>query len=1084
MILSVLLLCFGFGVQAQTNPLWLRNSAISPDGREIAFTYKGDIFKVSTQGGRAIQITSQSAYDTRPIWSPDGTQIAFASNRDNGFDLYTVASEGGIPKRLTFNSVAEFPITFKDNEHILYEAKIRPDAQDTRFPSYNQVYEVSIKGERPTLFSSLPMENISFNKELTQFLYHDKKGYEDKWRKHHKSSITRDIWISSEPQEEKGERTYNKVTTFRGEDRDPIWTKDEQGFFYLSEEDGTFNIYKSSLDNKTKRQLTTFTKHPVRFLTASNDNLLSFSWNGELYTLREGEEPQKIDVEIVADIKKPKVKHFNFSSAKEMSLSPNGKELAFIYRGDVFVTSTEYSTTQQITDTPEQERSVNFSPDGKALVYAAEREGVWNLYQMKLNNKSDKQFLYTQDFTEEQLTDSKQASFQPLYSPDGKKVAYLEDRTTLKVLSLKSKKSKTVLAGKFNYSYIDGDQYFKWSPDGKWLLSKYIGIGGWMHTDVALVKADGSGELINLTESGYSDSNARFVLDGKAMIWFSDRAGYKSHGSWGAHSDAYIMFFDRKAYDKFLMSKEEEEIYKLEHKEEVEKEKKREEKEKKKEEKNKKKGEIKPEKVKELELELDNRKELILRLTPNSSALVDAYLNKEGNKIYYLTTFEGSYDLWVHDLKDRSSRILVKNAGHSSIEADAKGQKIYLLSRGHIKEISLASGAVKAIGLSGEFNYDPSGERAYIFNHIWKQVKDKFYVKNIHGVDWSGYKEAYQRFLPYINNNFDFAELLSEMLGELNASHTGARYYGGRAARATASLGVFYDKEYKGEGARIKEILPLGPLGKSDISIKEGAIITKINGQEVGKNDIAKLLEGKAGDRILISFSKKEGGKEHEEWIKATSLGLENELLYRRWVDRRSQMVEKLSNGKIGYVHVRGMDSSSFRTVYSQLLGKYRNADAVIIDTRHNGGGWLHDDLATLLSGKVYMKFVPRGQFISNDPFAKWTKPSAVLTCEDNYSNAHGFPWVYKELGIGKLIGAPVPGTMTAVWWENQIDPSIVFGIPQVAIKDLRGEYLENQELFPDIEVYNDPASELRGEDKQLEVAVKELLKQTEKQEK
>ncbi|MGL4780605.1 MAG: S41 family peptidase, partial [Bacteroidales bacterium] len=174
----------------------------------------------------------------------------------------------------------------------------------------------------------------------------------------------------------------------------------------------------------------------------------------------------------------------------------------------------------------------------------------------------------------------------------------------------------------------------------------------------------------------------------------------------------------------------------------------------------------------------------------------------------------------------------------------------------------------------------------------------------------------------------------------------------------------------------------------------------------------------------------------------------------------------------------KGMDSESFRTVYSELLGLNRQKEAVIVDTRHNGGGWLHDDLVTLLGGKLYQKFVPRGQYIGDDPFTKWTKPSVVLMCEDNYSNAHGFPFVYKELGIGKLVGAPVPGTMTAVWWENQIDPSIVFGIPQVGVQDMKGNYLENQELQPDIEVYNSPESQLQGKDDQIKAAVEELLKQ------
>lgn len=214
-----------------------------------------------------------------------------------------------------------------------------------------------------------------------------------------------------------------------------------------------------------------------------------------------------------------------------------------------------------------------------------------------------------------------------------------------------------------------------------------------------------------------------------------------------------------------------------------------------------------------------------------------------------------------------------------------------------------------------------------------------------------------------------------------------------------------------------------------------------------------------------------------EEQVKPISYGTQSGLLYKRWIEKCRTTVDELSGGKIGYVHVKGMDSQSFREVYSELLGRCRDKEAVIVDTRHNGGGWLHDDLATLLSGKEYQRFEPRGQYIGHDPYNKWTKPSCVLMCEDNYSNAHGFPFVYKALGIGKLIGTPVPGTMTAVWWETQIDPTIVFGIPQIGVKDMQGNYLENHQLEPDVEVYNTPEAQLKGDDVQLKEAVKEMLK-------
>ena len=213
--------------------------------------------------------------------------------------------------------------------------------------------------------------------------------------------------------------------------------------------------------------------------------------------------------------------------------------------------------------------------------------------------------------------------------------------------------------------------------------------------------------------------------------------------------------------------------------------------------------------------------------------------------------------------------------------------------------------------------------------------------------------------------------------------------------------------------------------------------------------------------------------------VKAIDIARQNALLYDRWVERNRRLVDKLSGGRIAYVHVQGMNSPSFRTVYSELLSdKNRQKKAAIVDTRHNGGGWLHDDLVTLLAGKEYQCFMPRGQYIGSDPYNKWLKPSCVLVCEDNYSNAHGFPWVYKELKVGKLVGTPVPGTMTAVWWETLIDPTMVFGIPQVGCVDMRGQYMENNLLRPDIEVYNNPARSTEGEDEQLEAAVKAMLEE------
>ena len=1077
-------LLFTTNVLAENDPLWMRYPAISPNGETIAFTYKGDIYTVPANGGKATQLTTHPAHDTRPIWSPDGSKIAFASDRNGNFDIFIMDMEGGSPKQLTTHSANEYPETFSDAKHILYSAAIQQDAKDSQFPSgqFPQIYRIGINGGRPELYSSLAMESLALNKKGDKLLYQDKKGYEDPWRKHHQSSITRDIWLCTLGRE----HSFQKITSFKGEDRNPVWATDGSSFYYLSEEKGSFNIFKNDLTGRNSRQITNHTMHPVRFLTSDNNGNLCYGYDGEIYTVKEGTQPKKVDVQIISDkVENDLIHQLKASGATDIAVSPNGKEVAFIVRGDVYVTSVDYETTKQITNTPQQERDLDFSPDGRSLVYSAERGETWGVYQSSLVRKDDKYFTYAQELKEEPLVVTSQTSFQPMYSPDGKEVAFLENRTTLRVINLKSKQVRTVLDGKYNYSYADGDQHYQWSPDSKWFLAKYIAVGGWNNTDIVLVKADGSGEMTNLTESGYSDNNAKWVLDGKAMIWSSDRAGYRSHGSWGAQGDVYIMFFDGEAYDKFRLSKEEQALLdeeKQDQKSDTDKGKDKDAKKDKDKDKDKNKDKKEEPTVEPLKFDLANRKDRIMRLTVNSSFLGDAVLTPKGDKLYYCAAFESGYDLWEHDFKENTTKLLIKGVGGGSMFADKKGENIFLISGGQLKKIEVKNSKTAPIAFKAEFSYRPAKEREYIFHHTWRQVLDKFYDPEIHGIDWAGYEKAYEKYLPHINNNYDFVEMLSEMLGELNGSHTGARYYSASSTPATASLGAFYDNGYTGDGLKVEEIIAKGPLTKADSKIKPGCIIEKIDGTSIKSGeDYYPLLNGKAGKKVLLSVYNPTTKERFEEQVKPITYGVQSNLLYKRWVEQKRQMVEKLSNGRIGYVHIKGMNSESFREIYSDMLGRYREKEAIIVDTRHNGGGWLHEDLAILLSGELFAQFMPRGQFIGNDPFNRWLKPSCVLMCEDNYSNAHGFPWTYKTLKLGKLIGAPVPGTMTAVWWESQIDPSIVFGIPQVGMKDMQGRYLENLQLEPDIEVYNSPESQLKGEDHQLEEAVKEMLKEVNK---
>ncbi|MBQ1974072.1 MAG: PD40 domain-containing protein [Paraprevotella sp.] len=1068
---------------AEGVPSWLRGNSISPDGSTLAFCYRGDIFTVPTKGGLAKQITTHTAYDTNPVWSPDGKSIAFNSDREGSMDVYLVHAEGGAPKRLTTHSRNEMLLDFLDNENVLFAAYGTPTTTDIQFPStvYTQVYKVGVKANRPELYSELTMADVNVGPK-GMVLYSDVKGYEDKWRKHHTSSITRDIWLYDGTD-------YKQLTTFNGEDREPVWAADGKGFYYLSEQDGTFNVYYRTLDDaSTCKQLTQFKGNPVRYLNVSKTGVLSFSYDGELYTLEPGKKPAKVNVEIVQDnLHREAIKQLISGGASEVSVSPKNKEIAFIANGDVFVTSLDYTTTKQITQTPERERTIDFAPDGRSLVYASERNGVWQVFQTKLIDESEKNFTYCTQMKEERLTDGKKTSFQPQFSPDGKKIAFLEERTALCVMSLDNKKITTVMPSKWQYSYTDGDQNYSWSPDSKWLLTQYLGTGGWNIPDIALVRADGKGEIVNLTNSGYSDRQPQWVLDGKAMIFKSDRAGYRSHGSWGAEDDMYIMFFDVEAYERFRMNKEE--LALLEEREKAEKEEKKKAEEKAKEEENKKKSskkdkkegdDVKKDEKKDKEEEyvfnLDNLDMRTIRLTPYSTSIASAVLSKDGSKLFYVAPHANAYALWIQHIRDGRNELKMQGVAGSRFDMDADLKNAYHVSGGQIKKLELESGRTTNIPFETFWVNQPFERRKYLFKHIWHQTKEKLYDPGMNGADWDKLYTTYYKYLDHIDNGYDFAEMASELLGELNVSHTGCRFGGNNWAYTTASLGVFLDNEYKGDGLKIKEIIAGSPLDMKRKQVSAGCVIEKIDGEEIKDGvDYNYMLAGKVGRYTRLTI-KPINGKSFDLTIKPISQGSEIALLYKRWVRRNEKMVDSLSNGRLAYVHIEAMNSASFRELYRDLLGdKNRNRDAVIVDTRHNGGGWLHNDVCILLSGKRYAQYTPRGQFVGNDPHTRWVKPSCMLVCEDNYSNAHGTPWLYQQMGIGKLIGAPVPGTMTAVWWDS-IGDGFVFGIPQVGTLDNKGEYLENQQLMPDVIVTNTPKEQLSGVDRQIERAVKELL--------
>jgi tricorn protease len=1044
-----------FAVAQDLNIKWMQQAEISPDGRWIAFEYQGNVFKVSSAGGKALQLTKGSFYSGYPVWSHNGKSIAFASDKHGNFDVYVMSDLGANILRLTYNSSRDIPYDFStDDQQVIFGTDRHDVYTSVRFPIdnlYNKLYQVQVSGGKSIMICSAGMDFAHLNENGTRIIFQDKKGSENIYRQHHTSSITRDIWTY-----ELKTKKYQQLSSFKGDDLEPVWGRDND-FYYLSERSGTLNLYKGDFsDTANVKQLTKFTNNPVRNLSRANNGRFVFTWNGDLYTFAEGGHPEKITVNITGPPVTQQLSQFPVAgNITEMTVSNDGKQVAYICRGDVFVSSSDGLINRQITRTPYQERMVSFSPDGRKLLCSVEHDNSWDIEQMVLNKPEDQYFYAASDISTNNIIATDQDEFQGVYSPDGQKIAYIENRDVLKCFDLKSNTSRTLIPEGVNYSSEDGDQYFTWSPDSHYVLAQSTEGGGGFENEVVLIKDDGSGKRINLTKSGFIDEKPMWGMNGTMMYWSSDKLAEHSFTIGGPQRDVFGMFFDHAAWDQFQLAQQDSNY--------------------------------------QAKTEQNNQSSAGLmnhagdfpsqRLTTVSTDMTGAVLSPDGKELYYLSKYDENYDLWKIKLGTHENVPMSRlNLLDAKLQMTGDGKYIFLLSKGNIIKVSTRDGRVSPLKINTILKYNAEAEREYLFRHTWQIVRKRFMFADYNGVDWDRYYNDYKTFVPYINNNYDFVTLLNELLGELNTSHTKAGFTPEYTDEdKTAALGLLYDETWNHAGLLVKEVISGGPFDLANTKMRPDMIITKIDGTPITKEiDWAALLNKKAGKIVTISFQSNTGGASFTENVLAIKPEMEtNTLLYQRWIKQMEHLTDSLSGDRVGYVHLRAMTDEGFRPVYEKALGKYKNTDALIVDTRYNRGGSLHEQVADFLSGKIYLTERRQGRITNGgEPLSRWDKPSCILMSEDNYSDGFLTPYTYRREGIGKLIGMPVAGTGTASLYEIEINPQ--FGL-QIATGATYGDGqknpTENHQLYPDIEVADKYNAILNGKDEQLEMAVNEMLK-------
>lgn len=1063
-----LLIFIGSAWLSEASPLWMRYCAISPDGAKIAFAYKGDIYVVDSRGGTAQRLTSWEGFESAPVWSNDGQTLAFVSDRHGGRDIFTVPARGGVPHRVTTHSAQETPLAFSpDDRYIYYTAVIQDPAASALFPAkwMTELYRIPVAGGRPQQVIAAPVSSLCFDRDGASFLYENRTGGENIWRKHHTSSVARDIF-----RYDASTGKHTRLTTNPGEDRSPLYTPDGKIVFLSERDGGSFNVHRAAPEAMDRaEQLTHFTDHPVRFLTQATDGTLCFGYMGKIYTLVPGREPVKVVIEIVDEAGDTPLSVQTLRSASEFALPDKGDDIAVISRGELFAVSSKYGTAKQITRTPEAEQGVTISPDGQTIVYSSSRSGIWSLYKATKARPEDVDFAHATLIEETPLFRDTVERTSPAFSPDGTELAFIEGRTLLKVLNLKSGAVRQITDGTQYYGTGVGGFAYQWSPDGNWFALTLITNRRDPYSDVGIVSAKEGGRIYNVTNSAYFDMAPRWVMGGNAILFLSDRLGMRSHASWGSQKDVYIAFMNRETMDRFLLTKEELDLLKAEEKQAEEAKKAAS------GNKNKKGAASNP----SVAIDLDRLSERVIRLTPMSSRIASAALTGDGETLYFLSAFEGDYDLWKKDTRSGTVSMVKKlNIPASSLQLSKDGKTLYILGS-KPSRMTLPGNQVTPLSFTLKMELDKAAEREYMFNHVFTQQAKRFYRTDYHGVDLAALREAYRPFLAHINNNHDFSELLSEILGELNVSHTGSGYRAPGAHKSTPEFGLLFDWQYEGDGLRIEEVLENSLFDNSTTRVKAGVIIEKFDGQPIlAGEDYYPLINGKANTPVLLSLYDPRSGERWEEVVKPFPASSQTALLYKRWIKSRAAEVERLSGGRLGYVHIASMNDESYRDIYADILGKYNLKEGIVIDTRNNGGGRLHEDIEILFSGEKYLEQVVRGVVACEMPSRRYNKPSIMLICEANYSNAHGTPWVYSHKKLGSLVGMPVPGTMTSVNWETLQDPSLYFGIPVVGYRTAEGNYLENTQLEPDVKVRNDYDQVLRGRDQQLEAAVRELLRQ------
>ena len=1041
-----------------------RHPAPSPDGELIAFSWQGDLWLVGVDGGEARRLTAHPATERFPAWSRDGDHIAFASNRHGNDDVFVVPADGSrAPKRLTFASTGDTPEDFTpDGTAVLFSSN---RAEGVRWGP--QLWTVPLDGGTPAMAQDAFGEHAAYSPDGATLVF--VRG-NTKWaRRGYRGAASRDLWLRE------GGDTYTRLTDFEGTDDEPSWI-DGRTLSFLSDREGRKNVYLFDTNSREARQLTNHQGSAVRFPRASaNGAVIAYEFEDALWTVRpNGGTPVRLHIEVPAEeLVNPVQRHTSSDKAGELAISPDGKLAAFTVHGDVFVTGIASKEDQEIakpptvriTATPEREEHVSWSPDGKRLLFASARDANIDLY---IARPADEDTPWTDsfNFTLSRLTDSPAVERFARFSPDGDRVAFVRHKGDLVVMPSEGG-AETVLLE--HWTTPD----YAWSPDGAWIA--YSTPDESYNSEVWIVPATG-GTAYNVSRHPDDDFGPHWSKDGRRLVWLSKRRAdtFDVWGVWLTRAD------DERTAAQWLKVWNE--------KDEPKKNKGDDEKS------NGENGSDDEEKQPELPtvtIDFDDLWRRAHAITDLKGDEGSVRISPDGKTVIFTAEHEGEEDLYSVRWDGEDIKRLTKDGAEpEDMVFGPKGKTIfYLDGKGKIKRVGLDAKAGDAVPFAARYLVDSRKEREAVFEAAWRALDENFYDPDFHGVDWPAQREKYRPWALEASTEADFADVVNLMLGELNASHMGYYPPGTRRGdpgrgESTGWLGVTFDPAAGGPGILIHEVLPDSPAARSDVGLRAGDRLLSVNGAEIttGTN-VFGLFADTVGLRTPITVRAGDGG---ERTVVVEPIGYRGQrgLRYQEWVRERRRLTEEFSDGRLGYLHIQGMNIPSFEEFERNLHAAAHGKEGLLIDVRSNGGGWTTDYLMAVLMVRRHAYTVPRDGDPENPaypqgrlPLAAWTRPAATLCNEDSYSNAEIFSHAFKSLERGPLVGSPTFGAVISTGGTRLLNGALVRLPGRGWFVASTGVNMENNGAVPDVIVWQPPAEDSSADaDTQLERAVEVLL--------